>query len=189
MDRQELIDRLNGNYPEYTQKPQQKKIQREGQLQIACVRWFRLQYPAFSTLLFHPKNEADGATSGKKIAINAASGVVPGVPDLILALPSYKNGKNGYFNKGTELFYGLGIELKYGKTNNQTVHQKRFQGYWQSAGYKYALCRSLEDFIEVVKAYMQAAEVNAFEKVRSYHLINDDTEHNKQVLNKIINKK
>ena len=51
MDRQELIDRLNGNYPEYTQKPQQKKIQREGQLQIACVRWFRLQYPAFKSLL------------------------------------------------------------------------------------------------------------------------------------------
>ena len=97
MDRQELIDRLNGNYPEYTQKPQQKKIQREGQLQIACVRWFRLQYPAFSTLLFHPKNEADGATSGKKIAINAAAGVVPGVPDLILALPSYKEYYTGLF--------------------------------------------------------------------------------------------
>lgn len=167
MDKQELIDRLNGNYPEYTQKPQHKKVQREGQLQIACVRWFRLQYPAFSTLLFHPKNEADGATSGKKLAINAASGVVPGVPDLILALPSMKDGK----------------------TNNQSANQKRFQGYWQSAGYKYALCRSLEDFIEVVKAYMQAAEVNAFEKVRSYHLINDDTEHNKQVLNKIIKNK
>ena len=69
MDRQELIDRLNGNYPEYTKKSanKQKKVQHEGQLQIACVRWFRLQYPAFSTLLFHPKNEADGATSGKKI--------------------------------------------------------------------------------------------------------------------------
>jgi hypothetical protein len=51
------------------------------------------------------------------------------------------------------------------------------------------ICRSLEDFIEVVKAYMQAAEANAFEKVRSYHLINDDTEHNKQVLNKIIKNK
>lgn len=88
MDRQELIDRLNGNCPEYTKKPQQKKVQREGQLQIACVRWFRLQYPAFSTLFFHPKNEAE--SYGKKIAINAAAGVVPGVPDLILALPSIR---------------------------------------------------------------------------------------------------
>lgn len=182
MDRQELIDRLNGNYPEYTKKSatKQKKVQHEGQLQIACVRWFRLQYPAYASLLFHPKNEADGATSGKKIAINAASGVVPGVPDLILALPSYKNGKNGYLNRGTEVFHGLGIELKYGKTNNQTAHQKRFQDYWQCAGYKYALCRSLEDFIIVVNDYMLSVYLD---------LSDDDTEHNKQVLNKIIKNK
>jgi len=191
MDRQELIDRLNGNYPDYTKKPQQqkKKVQHEGQLQIACVRWFRLQYPAFSTLLFHPKNEADGATSGKKIAINAASGVVPGVPDLILALPSYKDQVEGATLQHPEVYHGLGIELKYGKTNNQTANQKRFQGYWQCAGYKYALCRSLEDFMQAVNAYMKAVEVNVYEKVRSYHLIDDDTEHNKQVLNKIIKKK
>ena len=43
--------------------------------------------------------------------------------------------------------------------------------------------------MQVVNAYMQAAEVNAFEKVRSYHTTDDDTAHNKQVLNKIINKK
>lgn len=110
MDRQELIDRLNGNYPEYTKKSatKQKKVQHEGQLQIACVRWFRLQYPAYASLLFHPKNEADGATSGKKIAINAASGVVPGVPDLILALPSYKNGKKWSYQQGYRSILRLG---------------------------------------------------------------------------------
>lgn len=191
MDRQELIDRLNGNHPEYTKKSatKQKKVQHEGQLQIACVRWFRLQYPAYASLLFHPKNEADGATSGKKIAINAAAGVVPGVPDLILALPSYKNGKNGALNRGTEVFYGLGIELKYGKTNNQTAHQKRFQGYWQCAGYKYALCRSLEDFIKVVNDYMLSVDLGILKNITSYHLSDDDTEHNKQVLNKIIKNK
>ena len=39
MDRQELIDRLNGNYPEYTKKSatKQKKVQREGQLQICLL--------------------------------------------------------------------------------------------------------------------------------------------------------
>ena len=190
MDRQELIDRLNGNYPEYTQKPQQKKVQREGQLQIACVRWFRLQYPAFSTLLFHPKNEADGATSGKKIAINAASGVVPGVPDLILALPSIRYEENiGDLSPHNAFYHALGIELKYGHTNQQTAHQKRFQGYWQCAGYKYALCRSLEDFIKVVRNYMLSVDCNILQDVNSYHLSNDDTEHNKQVLNKIIKNK
>lgn len=145
--------------------------------------------PSFLHTPLPSQEEGDGATSGKKIAINAASGVVPGVPDLILALPSMKDGKTGIIYENPEVYFGLGIELKYGKTNNQSANQKRFQGYWQCAGYKYALCRSLEDFIEVVKTYMQAAEVNAFEKVRSYHLINDDTEHNKQVLNKIIKNK
>ena len=191
MDKQELIDRINGNYPDYTPSsaPKQRKVQHEGQLQIACVRWFRLQYPAFATLLFHPKNEADGATSPKRIAINAATGVVPGVPDLILALPSLREGKMGIIEEHPDLYFGLGIELKYGKTNNQTAHQHRFQGYWQSAGYKYALCRSLEDFIQVVTDYMRAVDANIYEKVRSYHHTIDDTEHNKQVLNKIINKK
>lgn len=191
MDRQELIDRLNGNYPEYTKKSatKQKKVQHEGQLQIACVRWFRLQYPAYASLLFHPKNEADGATSGKKIAINAASGVVPGVPDLILALPSMKDGKTGIIYENPEVYFGLGIELKYGKTNNQSANQKRFQGYWQCAGYKYALCRSLEDFIKVVRDYMLSVDYNILQNVNSYHLSDDDTEHNKQVLNKIIKNK
>lgn len=188
MDRQELIDRLNGNRPEYTQKPRQHKVQREGGLQMACVRWFRLQYPAFAKLLFHPKNEADGA-QGKKIAINAAAGVVPGVPDLILALPSYKDRKDGSIMEQSEIYHGLGIELKFGKTNNQTFHQRQFQGYWQSAGYRYELCRSLEDFIRVVKDYMMAVESTVWEKVCSYHTIDDDTETNKKILNRITKSK
>lgn len=145
MDRQELIDRLNGNYPEYTKKSatKQKKVQHEGQLQIACVRWFRLQYPAYASLLFHPKNEADGATSGKKIAINAASGVVPGVPDLILALPSIRYEENiGDLSPHKAFYHALGIELKYGHTNQQSARQKEFQAFWEAAGYKYVLCRS-----------------------------------------------
>ncbi len=188
MDRQELIDRLNGNYPDYTETHKKRKVQHEGQLQMACVKWFRMQYPAFATLLFHPKNESDGATSPKKIAINAASGVVAGVPDLILALPSYRE-DGGSTCKLQHVYHGLGIELKYGKTNNQTAHQRLFQGYWQRAGYKYALCRSLEDFMEVVKDYMATTDAVAYEDVRSFHFAHDDTEHNKQVLNKIIKNK
>lgn len=185
MDKQELIDRLNGNYPEYTQKPRQRKVQREGGLQIACVRWFRLQYPAFASLLFHPKNEADGATSGKKIAINAASGVVAGVPDLILALPSYKMGKLPSEFETPQMYHGMGIELKFGKTNNQTSHQKSFQGYWETAGYKYALCRSLDDFIKTVKEYMLYADSSIYTAVCKHHATDADTEHNKRLLDKI----
>lgn len=190
MDRQELIDRLNGNYPEYTQKPQQKKIQREGQLQIACVRWFRLQYPAFSTLLFHPKNEADGATSGKKIAINAAAGVVPGVPDLILALPSIRYEENiGDLSPHKAFYHALGIELKYGHTNQQTAHQKDFQAFWEAAGYKYVLCRSLEEVKQQVDDYMRHAPLSARQDVSVVYHSDPATEANKKLLNKIIKSK
>ena len=72
MDRQELIDRLNGNYPEYTKKSatKQKKVQHEGQLQIACVRWFRLQYPAYASLLFHPKNDFNSIKVRLKLLVS-----------------------------------------------------------------------------------------------------------------------
>lgn len=48
MDRQELIDRLNGNYPEYTKKSatKQKKVQHEGQYEekmFLCSRIIHAQ--------------------------------------------------------------------------------------------------------------------------------------------------
>lgn len=164
-------------------KPHQRKVQHEGGLQISCVKWFRMQYPAFSTLLFHPKNEADGA-HGKKIAINAAAGVVPGVPDLILALPAEHPSRNYY-----PCYCGLGIELKYGKTNNQSAHQKKFQKYWEGAGYKYALCRSLEDFMDVVNAYMEEVNPVAKEVVKGLYHLDDDTEWNKKRIDAIVGRK
>lgn len=186
MDKKELFERLSNERTGVAgDKPHQRKIQHEGGLQIACVRWFRLLYPKFSKLLFHPKNEADGA-HGKKIAINAAAGVVPGVPDLILALPSSKLLKSEYIVIPIG-FFGLGIELKYGKTNNQTDHQKRFQAYWEAAGYKYSLCRSLEDFMEVINEYMNGIPDYVKDSVTKLQL-DDINEHNKEVLKKICGK-
>lgn len=183
---EELRAKLNGSSS--SGKPQQRHEQKEGKLQIACVRWFRLQYPAFANLLFHPKNEADGATSGKKIAINAAQGVVPGVPDLILSLPSMREGKIGITAESPALFYGLGIELKFGKTNNQSAKQKNFQMYWEEAGYKYALCRSLEDFMAVVKEYMLSVPPSISDSIIALHSLDPDTEANKKLLSKLIKK-
>lgn len=189
MDKQELIDRLNGNYPEYTKQPssKQKKVQREGALQIACVKWFRLQYPAFWHLFFHPKNEAE--SSGKKIAINAAAGVVPGVPDLILALPSFREENIGDLSPHKVFYHALGIELKYGHTNQQSAHQKEFQAYWDAAGYKYVLCRSLEEVMQQVNDYMQHVPLSAKQSVSMVYHSDPDTEANKKLLSKITQKK
>lgn len=183
MNIEELRAALNGSSEKA--KPQQRHEQKEGKLQIACVRWFRLQYPAFASLLFHPKNEADGATNGKRIAINAAQGVVPGVPDLILSLPSFREGRAAIASLHAEVFYGLGIELKFGKTNNQSAKQKNFQMYWEEAGYKYALCRSIEDFMAVVKEYMLAVPAPVSDAVIALHSLDPDTEANKKLLSKI----
>ena len=187
MDKQELIDRLNGNYPEITKMSQQKKVQREGALQIACVKWFRLQYPAFSTLFFHPKNEAE--SYGKKIAINAAAGVVPGVPDIILALPSIREENIGDLSPHRAFYHALGIELKYGHTNQQSAHQKEFQAYWDAAGYKYVLCRSLEEVMQQVNDYMQNVPLSAKQSVSMIYHSDPDTEANKKLLNKITKNK
>lgn len=189
MDRQELIDRLSGNYPDYTKpsSPKQKKVQREGQLQIACVKWFRMQYPAFATLLFHPKNEAE--SYGKKIAINAAAGVVPGVPDLILALPSAREEDIGDLSPHKAYYHALGIELKYGHTNQQSAKQKEFQAYWEAAGYKYVLCRSLEEVMQQVTTYMHQAPLSAKQAVSVVHTSDPATEANIKLLKKIIKNK
>lgn len=180
MDKEELRKLLCGTSAQ--NKPQQRKVQREGGLQIACVKWFRLQYPAFSKLLFHPKNEADGA-QGRKIAINAAAGVVAGVPDLILSLPAVTDKEQEH-----DYIHGLGIELKYGRTNNQSFHQKVFQEYWETAGYMYALCRSLEEFQDMVNSYMEQVPEITKDAIRTYHRKDEETEANKKLLKKLTGK-
>lgn len=156
MAKEELQAILNGNKPQQEEKPKRKCRQHEGSLQIACVRWFRLQYPQYAMLLFHPRNEA-GQGKSKRIAIDAAAGVVAGVPDLMLALPHIDltppSSADDSLVKRT--YFGLGIELKYGKTNNQTPAQRKFQRHYQAAGYAYHVVRSLEEFIEVVTDYMK----------------------------------
>ena len=119
----------------------------ETSLQCSCVAWFRLQYPEYSRLLFHVKNEEKGGrVSG---AIYKGAGVVPGVPDLILSIPATSKDKTLHFNS-------LGIELKSGK-NKQNENQKIFQRFFEASGSVYIVVRSLDDFIAVITTYMMCA--------------------------------
>ena len=111
--------------------------QREAELQRACVRWFRLQYPQY--LLFHVPN--GGRRNAREAAFLKSEGVTAGIPDLFLA-----EGRHG--------FHGLFIEMKAGK-NTATPAQKEMMGRLGRAGYLCAVCRSFEEFqIEVMK-YLQ----------------------------------
>ena len=112
---------------------------KETNLQIRCVKWFYYQYPHLRMLLFHPRNEnVSGRVQG---AIAKAEGVVAGVADLILLLPS-------------ESYNCLAIELKTEK-GRQSASQQKFESYITAASGLYVICRSLESFKDVIKKYLE----------------------------------
>jgi len=110
----------------------------ESRLQSACVRWFRLQYPRYSLLLNSVPN--GGARSAVTGAILKAEGCVRGVADLELNIA-----RHGY--------HGLKIEMKTDK-GRQSAEQKRWQREVEAQGYRYAVCRSFDEFRQLVNGYL-----------------------------------
>lgn len=113
---------------------------KESDMQIRFVKWFRVTYPQFAALMFHPHNEGNGFNRRQQIIANA-EGVTKGVSDLIFLIP-------------TQEYSFLCIELKNGHKNSQTKEQKRFQRYVEAAGGKYVLARSYDQTVEAVTKYM-----------------------------------
>jgi hypothetical protein len=109
----------------------------ESPVQQSCVYWFRLQYPGY--ILFAIPN--GGARSKTEGAIMKGEGVLVGVADLFLALPS-------------GVYHGLFVEMKAGK-GRQSDAQKDFEKQAIMSGYKYVICRSLEEFVEVINDYLK----------------------------------
>jgi hypothetical protein len=74
-------------------------------------------------------------------------GVVPGVADLQLAVSNYQTGKTTYS-------HGLFIELKYGP-GKQSPAQIAFEQAVTAQGYQYSVCRTLEEFMNVINTYLK----------------------------------
>jgi hypothetical protein len=111
----------------------------EHELQKACITWFRLQYPKFKLNLFAiPNGGHRHRLTAKKLK---AEGVVSGVSDLFLAVPS--GGSHGLF-----------IEMKV-KPNRPTDNQILFGKCMMESGYHFELCYSLNKFIEIVTLWMK----------------------------------
>lgn len=111
---------------------------RESQIQIACVRWFRYQYPKLAKVLFAvPNGGYRYYTTGR---ILKAEGQLAGVSDLILLTPRARYG-------------ALCIEMKSPK-GKQSESQKEWQQHAENAGNKYVLCYSFEDFEKEIKEYL-----------------------------------
>lgn len=110
----------------------------ESNIQISCVRWFRYQFPHLARLLFAVPN--GGARNKVTASILKAEGVVAGVADLILLVPSKE-------------FHGLCIEMKKPK-GRQAETQKEWEKEVTSQGYKYIIARGFDDFREEVTKYL-----------------------------------
>lgn len=114
----------------------------EDTLQRSCVQWFDWTHPTISHLLFHVPN--GGYRNTKEAARFKTMGVRPGVADLILLVP----GNGAHF---------LCLELKVGK-NSQTENQRWFQHLVTQAGGRYAVVRSLDEFITEIENHLKPQE-------------------------------
>lgn len=111
----------------------------EHRIQCSCVRWFRYAYPAYGMLLYAvPNGGRRDSVTGAKLK---AEGVIAGVSDLNLDVAN-------------RFYHGLRIEMKT-RTGKQRESQQEFQKAVEAAGYKYVVCRSVDEFVEVVKRYME----------------------------------
>lgn len=110
----------------------------EHRLQVACVNWYRLQHRKYAdSLIAVPNGGKRDKTTAKKMK---AEGQLAGVADLILL-------------KSNRYYGALMIEMKT-RTGRQAETQKQWQEYIEQQGYKYVVCRSIEDFVREVNDYL-----------------------------------
>ncbi len=102
----------------------------EGRIHQDCYVWFHNSYPQYRGLLCYNLNNSRDRIEGAK---NRSKGVQPGRSDFVI-----------YYHH--EAFM---IELKEGD-GPQSKDQKDWQKLVESHGFRYTLCRTLEEFKEVI---------------------------------------
>jgi hypothetical protein len=115
----------------------------ESALQSSCVQWFRLQYPALALHLFAIGNGVPA--NARQGAIRKREGSVPGVADLFLMVPSGD-------------LHGLFIEMK-SPTGTVSQAQKDFIIRATDAGYVHSTCRSIEQFMAVIRIWLKGVNI------------------------------
>lgn len=113
----------------------------EGRIQADCFIWFNNTFPQFRKCLFHVPNENDRSDSNIiQGAMRKSLGVVSGVADFLFLVA-----RGG--------FHGLCIEMK-DEHGQQKPAQKEWQAIIEAQGYKYELCRSLDQFKRIIYEYL-----------------------------------
>lgn len=137
---------------------------------IACVRWFRLQYP--NEVIYHVPNERNTkrkvagdrwVTTGEGAKLKKM-GVKKGVSDLVIPAPSF-------------LYHGFYIELKTEKWKNgklekkyPTKSQREFLAAMHEYGYAVAVCWSVDEFMGYVRDYMSHKPVECDYLINNNHI-------------------
>lgn len=127
----------------------------ESNLQIACVNWFRWQFPGLALLLFAVPNGGKRAKKlvktkfgYKTVSLEGSrlkqEGATSGVADLILL---YGNGTHN----------ALCIEMKYGKGRQSKV-QKDWQEAAEQHGNRYEVINTFENFQKLIYNYLQETD-------------------------------
>ena len=125
---------------EYQQRVKRTVSHPESELQIRCVKWFRMQYPQYGRLLFSVPNGVKLKLTQARIA--KAEGMVAGVADLLLLVSD-------------NIHHGLCIELKNGQKGRQSDNQREWQEAVEREGYKYVICRTEIDFRTEIYRYLK----------------------------------
>ena len=132
------IDELHKMWDSKSDTPRRHHADHEHHLQVACLQWFRMQYPQH--LIYAIPN------GGQRNAIVAsklkAEGVTAGIPDL--HIPTARNG-----------YHSLYIEMKNGKKGRLSEHQKQTIQRLQAAGHKVARCRHIQEVLNEAHNYLQ----------------------------------
>ena len=113
-------------------------MESEAKIQHKCVMYFDAQYPQYRGLFYHNYNNPPNKIQG---GVLKGLGLKKGIPDMFLALPI--NGKPGLY-----------IEMKNEKGTLQK-EQIKYQKLLTDVGYSWELCRSLDDFIEIIEQYLK----------------------------------
>ena len=113
--------------------------QEEHRIQCAIVKWFYYAYPAYmGGCLFAVPN--GGHRNIQTARALKAEGVTSGVSDLLLLVPKRE-------------YHGLCVEVKT-PVGRQSDNQKNWQRIIEAQGYRYEIVRSLDEFAELVRWYL-----------------------------------
>jgi len=108
----------------------------ESKLQIQCVNWFRLAHPK-KLIYAIPNGGKRSYKSGNRMS---AEGLTVGVPDLHIPIPN-------------ESFASLYIEMKSPKGRTRP-DQKEMHTKLKELGNCVCICRSLNEFMDIVNNYL-----------------------------------